>query len=264
MALISTQNGHKLYAMSTLTQVWVFSLSLCAVVLITGFKLADRLGLLLAFSLSLILLYLILHKGLKLFLDQIKARPQVGSDPTGFSALLKKNSRAYQIPHVVLHYTEESTHPLVWSDFNHAVHMVLNRDFVMALNDEEKKILAHLTLSHGHTQSRLPRRFLSILFLALTPISSVLIPVFNIGARLFGFNKQFYTADMRAAQNAQAHLNEFCLFLRKIHNSRFHKTNYSRGENFFSLLSAKSRSLLSLKLSPSLENRTKHIIGYTT
>ena len=251
--------------MNTLTQVWVFSIALCSVILVSSFKLAGRLGLFMGFILSLILIYLLLHKGLQLFLDQIKTKLHQGSDPTGFNQQILRNISKYDIEKYFLHYTMELTHPLVWKNFKNDIHVVLNKDMVEALDDDEKFILVHLILSHATEHSKLRRRFFSIIYLSLRPISRWLSPVFNGLAALAKIKKQIFKADLMALKNSNSltpeQRNDFSLFLRKLHNLKFHQIKYHRGENYFSILSTHSTSQFNLKLCPSLDLRLKNLLG---
>jgi hypothetical protein len=251
--------------MNTLTQVWVLSIALCSVILVSTFKLAGRLGLFVGFILSLVVIYLLLHKGLKLFLDQINSKLHKGSDPTGFNQLIFRCLQNYPIQQYYLHYTTEPTHPLVWRNFKNDIHLVVNKDMVENLDSDEKIILAHLLLSHGSVHSNLDRRLFSILFLSLRPISRFLAPLFNSFGVMLKFKKQIFKADLLALKNSNSLTpdmrNDFSLFLRKLHNYKFHRLKYYRGENFFSILSTSSPSFFSLRLTPSLDVRLKNLMG---
>lgn len=249
--------------MNTLTQVWVFSIALCSVILVSSFKMAGRLGLFMGFVLSLILIYLLLHKGLKLFLDQSQAELQKGSDPTGFNQLLQLHKSKYVIEKYFLHYTTQNSHPLVWQNFKNELHLVLNKSMVERLELDEKILLAHLMLSHGSQHSKLRRRFFSIIYLALLPISSVLTPLFNTLAELFKLKNQILNADLMALKNSDSKtatkIIDFSLFLRKLHYLSFHHIEYLRGENYFSILSNSSPHSFKLNLAPPLDLRLKKL-----
>lgn len=251
--------------MNTLTQVWVFSVAICSIILISAFKFAGRLGLFIGFIVSLVLIFLLLHKGLQLFLDQIKAALHKGSDPTGFNQLLLKHKSKYFIQKYFLHYSDEPTHPMVWKNFQNELHIVLNKPMVEGLDIDEKNLLAHLMLSHGSQQTKLRRRFFSIIYLALRPVSTFLSPIFNLCGRIFRLQKQIFKADLMALKMSEsinvAKINDFSLFLRKLHNLKFHKTRYRRGENYFSILSTSTNNLFRLQLCPTLETRVTNIIG---
>ncbi len=251
--------------MSALTQVWVLSLVLCSALLVTGFKVAGRLGLMIGFLLSLLFLYLILHKGLKLFLEHINSELHKGTDPSGLFKLLQKNRPQYQFKNVYLHYTKKITTPLVWKNFKDELHIVLYKDLMQHLTDSEKNSLAHLLLAHGKQHGILGRRFFSILYLALTPLSRYLNPVFSFFSSLLGMKKEIYQADLEAYKNISLpqfeHTQEFVLFLRKLHLLSFHVRPQQRGEQFFSILSAEQTKSKTLEIIPSLRFRTKNIKG---
>ncbi len=254
--------------MNTLTQVWVFSIALCSVILVCSFKLAGRLGLFVGFIVSLVLIYLLLHKGLQLFLEQIKSKLHSGSDPTGFNQLILRYISKYQFEKYFLHYTTELSHPLVWRDFKNDIHFVLNKNMVESLDPEEKIILAHLMLSHGTEHSKLRRRFFSIIYLSLRPVSRWLSPLFNGISELMNLKKEIFKADLLALKKSNSitpeQRNDFSLFLRKLHNLNFHQTKYKRGENYFSILSTSSSAVLNLKLTPRLDIRLKNLMGDLT
>ena len=254
--------------MNTLTQVWVFSVALCSVILVSSFKIAGRAGLFIGFLISLGLIYLLLHKGLKLFLDQIKAKLHKGSDPTGLNRLIFQNKSKYPIKKYNLYYTTQTTHPLVWRDFQNELNIILNIRMVEKLDPDEKKILAHLVLSHGSHHSKLRRRFFSIIYLALYPLSTLLSPIFNLSSNVFKLQKQIFKADLMAVAMSDSlsldQMNDFSLFLRKLHNLSFHKIQYRRGENYFSILSTSHSGIFNLKLCPSLNVRLKNLIGDPT
>lgn len=251
--------------MSALTQVWVLSLVLCSALLVTGFKLAGRLGLMIGFLLSLLFLYLILHKGLKLFLEHIHTQLHKGSDPAGFSKLFQTNAALYQFKNVYLHYTQKATAPLVWKNFKDELHVVIYKDLVEHLTESEKSSLVHLLLSHGKHHGILGRRFFSILYLALTPLSRYMNPVFSFFSSLLSMKKEIYQADLEAYKNTSPpqfeHTQEFVLFLRKLHLLSFHIRPQQKGEQFFSILSSEHMGNKPLELIPSLKLRTKNIKG---
>lgn len=251
--------------MNALTQVWVFCFALCSVVLVVGFKIAGRLGLLVSFFLCIGLLYLLLHKGLELYLNHLRAEEKKGSDSTGFKSLLKQFENQYGFNNTVLYYTQEPTHPLVWQTFNTQLHVLIHPELVKNMELTEKKMLAHLLLSHGREHSRLRRRFLSILFLAFSPISSVFSSLFNLAGHIVGLKKQILKADLEAFRNIGTtsfeSKNNFSLFLRKLHHLSYHKTAYKKGESFFSILSTANNPYLKLHLTPTLHHRMSNLSG---
>ena len=251
--------------MNALTQVWVFCFALCSVVLVTGFKFAGRLGLLVSFFVCIGLLYLLIHKGLELYLKHLKAEEKKGSDPTGFKSTLYQLASVYRFNKVTLYYASEPTHPLVWQSLNTDLNIIIHPELVNDIDQNEKKMLAHLMLSHGREHCRLRRRFLSILYLAFAPLSQYLSGLFNLVAHLCGLKKQIFKADLEAFRNlglaSFESKNNFSLFLRKLHHLSFHKTSYKKGESFFSILSTANNPYLKLNLSPNLHHRMSNLSG---
>ena len=262
--------------MSTLTQVWVFTLFFCATVLVTGFKLAGRMGLLLSFAVCAIYAYLFFHRGLKtLFSTHLKKykekspiQPFSGSDVAGLHKLINETKTLYNLKSVQIYYTEENTLPLLWRDFFDQGHIIVNSNLVMRLNPDEKLILAHWLLAHLSTHSLLARRFFAILYLSFSPASRFFVAFFNFMAFIFRFENEIYGADLLALKNSRAQVVEYCLFLRKLHNFKLHRQRMKRGEKFFTPLSFAKRSTLTefvqLSLAPGFDKRTQRILGYST
>ena len=128
--------------MSTLTQVWVFTLFFCSIVLVTGFKMAGRLGLLIAFIVCAVYAYLFFYRGMKtLFsthLEKYSIQPFVGSDIAGLHKLINEMKAIYGLKSVQVYYTENYTQPLLWRDFFDQGHVIINSNLVTRLNSEEK------------------------------------------------------------------------------------------------------------------------------
>ena len=258
--------------MSTLTQVWVFTLFFCTIVLVTGFKLAGRMGLLLAFVVCVIYAYLFFHRGLRtLFsthLKKYKIQPFSGSDVAGLHKLVNEIKNLYSLKSVQIYYTEENTQPLLWRDFFDQGHIIVNSNLVMRLNADEKLILAHWLLAHLSTHSLLARRFFAILYLSFNPASRFIVAFFNLMAFIFRFENEIYSADLLALKNSRAQVVEYCLFLRKLHNFKLHRQRMKRGEKFFTPLSFAKKGALNdfihLSLAPGFDKRTQRILGYST
>lgn len=262
--------------MSTLTQVWVFTLFFCTVVLVTGFKLAGRTGLLVAFAICAIYAYLFFHRGLRaLFSTHLKKykeksliKPFSGSDVAGLHKLVNEIKSLYNLKLVQIYYTDENTQPLLWRDFFDQGHIIINSNLVMRLNTDEKLILAHWLLAHLSTHSLLARRFFAILYLSFNPASRFFVAFFNLMAFIFRFENEIYSADLLALKNSRAQVVEYCLFLRKLHNFKLHRQRMKRGEKFFTPLSFAKKGALTefihLSLAPGFDKRTQRILGYST
>lgn len=262
--------------MSTLTQVWVFTLFFCATVLVTGFKWAGRTGLLLAFLVCAVYAYLFFHRGLKtLFSTQLKKynnkssiQPFSGSDVAGLHKLINETKPFYGLMSVQIYYTEENTLPLLWRDFFDQGHIIINSHLVVRLSPDEKLILAHWLLAHLSTHSLLARRFFAILYLSFNPASRFFVSFFNLMAFIFRFENEIYSADLLALKNSRAQVVEYCLFLRKLHHFKLHRQPTKRGEKFFTPLSFAKKGALTeffhLSLAPGFDKRTQRILGYST
>jgi hypothetical protein len=251
--------------MNTLTQVWVFCIGLCSALLVVGFKFLGRPGLIGAFLLCLGVLYLFLHRGMQLYLTQLKANKKVGNDTTGFISLIQKLESRYQFRNTATYFSGQPTQPLVWQDFHGSLSILIYPEVLNHLNDDEKKMLAHVLLAHGRSHNQLRRRFMSIVFLAMRPLSQALSFIFDFIGRGLGFRRQILSADLQAFKSMESltfgQKQEFVLFLRKLHLLDFHQVPHSQGELFFSILSQSSHHLGQLNLVPSLNVRLNNLTG---
>ena len=163
--------------MRTLTQVWVFFVGVTLLLLLTGFQLAGRRGLLLAFLLSLLFIYATLHRGLALFQKHLNVKKWDGNDSTGFSNQIQSIKKEYNMTNVKLHYTNKASPPLVWKNDPTEGHVLVHHDLIQALTSNEKKILAHFLLAHLNERSFLIPRVLSIFEQGFWGLNYLLSPV---------------------------------------------------------------------------------------
>jgi hypothetical protein len=248
--------------MKTLTQVWLICAASCLIFLILGFHFGGRLGLLCAFLLCLVLLYLIFHKGLKNFIERTRAQEILGNDPYKLTGLFKQHALAYGFRQVRLFVTDRPTPPLVWPEFSNQLIVFLNRQTLEQLTTTEKKIFAHMLLSHGCLHSKLTRKTLGLIFIALSPLEKVFAPLFNLAAYTLGLSKEIYKADLKALTVSQAQHFEFGLLLHKLHHLESHNDKIFEGTYFFSILSKINPKLYNLKFHPNVTSREKNLLGY--
>lgn len=248
--------------MKTLTQVWLICAASCLFILILGFQIGGRLGLLIAFLLCLTMLYLIFHKGLRIFIERTKAQEVLGNDPHKFLDLFQQHALNYGFRKVRLFVTDKPTPPLVWPEFSNQLVVFLNRQTVEQLSLAEKKLFVHLLLSHGFLHSKLTRKTLGLIYISLTPLDKLFAPLFNALAYALGLSKEIYKADLKAMSVSQAHHFDFGLLLHKLHHLNSHNDKIFEGTYFFSILSKVNPKLYNLKFHPNVSNREKNILGY--
>ncbi len=248
--------------MKTLTQVWLICATSCFLFLILGFQLAGRLGLLVSFLLCLVLLYLIFHKGLKIFIERTRANEILGNDPYKLTGLFKQHALAYGFRKVRLYVTDRPTPPLVWPEFSNQLVVFINASTLEQLTAPEKKLFVHLLLSHGFLQSKLLRKTMGLIYISLAPLEKLFAPLFNFLAWSFGLSKEIYKADLKALSVSQATNFEFGLLLHKLHYMQTHNDKIFEGTYFFSILSKINPKLYNLKFHPNVTHREKNLLGY--
>ncbi|MES2800861.1 MAG: hypothetical protein V4654_00085 [Bdellovibrionota bacterium] len=248
--------------MKTLTQVWLISAASCFIFLILGFQVGGRLGLLISFLLCLVLLYLIFHRGLHIFIERTRAQEILGNDPYKLAGLFQQHALAYGFRKVRLFVTDRPTPPLVWPEFSNQLVVFLNVQTLEQLTANEKKIFAHLLLSHGFLHSKLTRKTLGLIYISLAPLEKLSAPLFNAIAYAFGLSKEIYKADLKALSVSQASNFEFGLLLHKLHHLQSHNDKIFEGTYFFSILSKINPKLYNLKFHPNVTSREKNLLGY--
>ncbi len=248
--------------MRTLTQVWVFFVSLTLFLLLAGFQLAGRRGLLLAFLLSLVLIYATLHRGLALFKKHLNVKAWEGNDPTGFSNSLQTLKGEYNLSRVMLHFSNNASPPLVWKNTPGEGHVMVNHLLLEHLSIPEKKLLAHFLLAHLNERSFLMPRVLSIFEQGFWGVNLVMAPFVSFFTFLMRIPSQLLKADLKAMQNAQVSVFEMGYFIHKIHNFRFHKTSSLKGGEFFSTLTITNQSRFRSHGLPTLKKRLINVMGF--
>jgi hypothetical protein len=249
--------------MRTLTQVWLIVATSCLFFLILGFHFGGRLGLLIAFVMSLFFFYLLFDRGLKILMQKTRAHEVKGKDTTQFMPLLQKSALQYEFKKVRLFTTQHPTPPLVWPEFSNQVVVFMNATTLTHLSESEKKILVHILLSHGFTQSRLMRKVLGLMYISLAPVNNFFSPFFNVLGYLFGLSKEIYKADLKALTTSGITQFEFGLLMHKLHYLSMHTDKIFEGTYFFSILSKNKPRILNLKFHPSIDKREKNILGYS-
>lgn len=248
--------------MKTLTQVWLICATSCFIFLILGFQVAGRLGLFISFLLCIALLYLIFHKGLKIFIERTRANEIIGNDPYKLTGLFKQHSLAYGFREVKFFVTDRPTPPLVWPEFSNQLVVFVNAQSLEQLTATEKKIFVHLLLSHGFLHSKLLRKTMGLIYISLSPFNKIFAPLFNFLGWSLGLSKEIYKADLKALTLSQASHFEFGLLLHKLHYLQTHNDKIFEGTYFFSILSKINPKLYNLKFHPNVTYREKNILGY--
>ncbi len=249
--------------MRTLTQVWVFFVSLTLTLLIVGFQLNGRLGLFLSFILSLFLIYIILHRGVLLFQKQLSYKELVGSDTTGFLKLLNSFKDHYKLGPLHLFFSSDATAPLVWRDYPDQGFIVLHESTLQHLTTSEKNILAHFLLAHLKLRPTFRARLLSVFEMGFLHMQFLFAPLMSFFATLFRYPKFYLQADLLSLQNSRASNYEFGYFLKKLHDLDFHRSKKLRGAEYFSVLTAANHSWLKNFGQPSLNKRYLTVMGFT-
>lgn len=251
--------------MRTLTQVWVFFVSLTITLLIIGFQLKGRLGLFISFLFSLFLIYIILHRGVLLFKNQLIYKEQVGSDPTGFKKILHSLRGLYsegQPMELHLFFAKDATPPLIWRDYPNNGHIVLHEQIFTHLSENEKVLLAHFLLSHLKTRPTFRPRLFSVFEMGFLHLQFLFAPLISAIATLFQSQKYFLQSDLLSLQNSHVTNFEFGYFLKKLHDFHFHRAHTLRGAEYFSALTAQRHNFYNNYGQPSLEKRYLNVMGF--
>lgn len=248
--------------MRTLTQVWVFFVSLTLFLLLTGFQLAGRRGLLFAFLVSLVLIYATLHRGLALFKKHLNVKEWDGNDPTGLANTLQALKQEYGLSRVMLHFSSNPSPPLVWKNSPQEGHVMVHTNLVAHLNPSERKLLAHFLLAHLNERSFLMPRVLSIFEQGFWGLNYLMAPFATFFTFVMRIPTQLLKADLKAMQKSQVSVFEMGYFLHKIHQFQFHKTKSLRGGEFFSTLTMTNQSRWRSHGLPDLKKRLINVMGF--
>ncbi len=248
--------------MRTLTQVWVFFVGVTLFLLLAGFQIAGRRGLFFAFTVSLILIYATLHRGLALFKKHLNVKEWDGNDSTGFSNSLQSLKKDYGMSKVMLHYTYKPSPPLVWKNDPNEGHILVNHQLIEHLDISEKKLLAHFLLAHLNERSFLIPRVLSIFEQGFWGLNYLLAPIATFVTLLLRIPSKLLRADLKAMQIAQVSSFEMGYFLHKIHHFQFHKSKSLRGGEFFSALTLTHQPRWRSHGLPDLKKRLINVMGF--
>ena len=249
--------------MRTLTQVWVFFVSLTIALLIIGFQWKGRVGLFLSFIFSLLMMYVIFHRGFLLFRKQKTYREKKGSDPTGFLGLLQNLKSDYGIQNLRLYVTLDRTPPLVWKDQPNLGYILLNDQLLDHLTDSEKVLLAHFLMSHLKIRPTFRPRLFSVFQLSFLKLQFLFSPLMGLAATLLQSQKYYMQSDLLGLHNSHVSNYEFGYFLKKLHDFEFHSAANLHGAEYFSTLTVPYRSRWKNFGQPNLNKRFISIMGFT-
>lgn len=248
--------------MRTLTQVWVFFLTLTFLFLILGFQLAGRLGLFTAFIISLIIVYATLHRGVRLFRKKLKAQPFVGNDSSGFLTELNSHKLKFSLRKINVYRTEYHTPPLVWKNRPSEGHLLVNSRLIENLNPREIKLLALLLLSHLEQRSFFITPILSVINQSFFILNFFSVIVSKMTTSVFKIKRDVLSADAKFKIEAETSDYELGFFLNKLHNFEFHQNKKQLGTEYFSVLSLKKYDFFDQYGIPSLKQRLEKLMGF--
>ena len=250
--------------MRTLTQVWVFLVSLTFIFLLICFQLIGRAGLFLAFLLSLLFLYAALRNSMRLFRGPMSTKPLSGNDPTGFLNEIEKNKLKFGFTHVEIHTTPHPTPPLVWKDTDSNGFILINENLMQHLTPQEIKLLALFLLSHLECRSFVAVHILSILKIPFFLLSHLSKPISYATHAIFKTHLDLFKADIKFITLSEANKYEVGYFLNKLH--RLFCNNFSKPNaySYFSTLSLPKFTLMNEFGLPDLDSRLKKLMGFST
>lgn len=249
--------------MRTLTQVWVFFVSLTFVLLVAGFEWGGRRGLFISLIISLAIIYATLHRGLALFKKHLNIKEQMGNDTSHFLRMLNQTKAQFKMRSIHFHYSNRPSPPLVWKNSPDSGHVMIHRDLLNHLSEHEKNILAHFVLAHLQERSFLVPRILSIFEQGLWGMNYLVAPIATLITQILRIPTSLLRADLRAMQSAGITSFEMGYFIHKLHHLSFHKTGSLKGGEFFSTLTlSKHRSWLTHG-QPQLKTRLINVMGFT-
>ncbi len=248
--------------MRTLTQVWVFFVSLTIALLIIGFEWKGRVGLFISFIFSLFMMYIIFHRGFLLFRKQQSYREKKGSDPTGFLSVLNSLKSDYGIQSLHFYVTSEITPPLIWKDQPNFGYILLNDQLLHQLTSSEKVLLAHFLLSHLKIRPTFRPRLFSVFQLSFLKLQFLFSPLMSLFATLLQSQKYYMQSDLLGLHKSHVSNYEFGYFLKKLHDFKFHLAPGLEGAEYFSALTVPYRSGWKNFGQPSLNKRFISIMGF--
>jgi hypothetical protein len=248
--------------MRTLTQVWVFFIALTFLFLLLGFQLAGRLGLFVAFLISLFLVYATLHRGIRLFKRKLNAQDFSGNDITGFLTEIQNNKLKFGFRKIHVYKTLHSTPPLIWRSRRSEGHLIVNSKLLDNLNEVEVKLLSIFLLSHLQTRSFLITPILSVINQSFFNFNIFSIGLSHVANFFFKTKKDVLDADLNFRNMVDYSHFEAGYFVNKLHQFEFHQTPKQLGTEYFSVLSLKKQGFYRHYGLPDLNLRLQKIMGF--
>jgi len=249
--------------MRTLTQVWVFFIALTFLFLFLGFQLMGRLGLFVAFLISLIIVYATLHRGLKLFKKKLNAKVLCGNDTRGFLSAIESHKAQFNFKKITVYQTRHNTPPLIWKSKYDQAHLILNFHLLDNLSPDEIRLLALLLLSHLQNRSFLVTPILSVINQSFFNFNIFSVILSSLITFVFGTQKDILKSDFKFKRLSEASIYELGFFINKLHNFDFHQNKKRIGTEYFSVLSFKKNNFLNQYGIPNLKLRLRNIMGFS-
>jgi hypothetical protein len=248
--------------MRTLTQVWVFFITLTFLFLLLGFQLAGRLGLFIAFLISLLLVYATLHRGIRLFKRKLNVQEFSGNDASGFLNEIQNNKLKFGFRKINVYKTLHPTPPLIWRSGSSEGHLILNSNLIDNLGEVEIKLLSIFLLSHLQKRSFLIAPILSVINQSFFNFNILSFLLSHVAHFFFKTRKDVLSADIKFRNTIDYSQFEAGYFVNKLHQFEFHQTTQQLGTEYFSVLSVKKQGLYGHYGIPDLNLRLQQIMGF--
>jgi hypothetical protein len=249
--------------MRTLTQVWVFLLSLTFIFMLFSFQILGRIGLFFAFLIGLFLLHAAIRNSLRLFKGPLMAKPLIGNDPIGFLSEIEAHKASFGLNRVDVHISQANCPPLVWKENESHGFILLNEKLLNHLDTNETRLLALFCLAHIECRSFVAVHILSIIKIPIYLLSFFSKPISYLTHAVLKTQLDIYNADLKFISQAASDKYEVGYFLNKLHNFKFNSFTRPNAYNYFSTRSLlKSSSLNEFGL-PKLDSRIRKIVGFS-
>jgi hypothetical protein len=249
--------------MRTLTQVWVFLVSLTFLFLFISFELLGRAGLFFAFLASVLFFYAALRHNLSLFRGILSPELYTGNDPTGFLSEVENQKLKFGFKKIDVHTTEHTTPPLVWKNSEDHGHILLNKDLLNQLSKEEVRLLAIFLLSHLENRSFVAVHILSTIKIPLYFLSFFTKVLSSACHRVFKTAPDCFTSDLKFITMAESSKFEVGYFLNRLHRLSVNHLRKPNSYCFFSTLSIAENPIINEFGIPDLNSRLKKIMGFS-
>lgn len=248
--------------MRTLTQVWVFLVSLTFLFLFISFELLGRAGLFFSFLISVLFFYAALRHNWSLFRGILSPELHSGNDPTGFLREIENQKLKFGFKKIDVHTSESATPPLVWKNSNDHGHILLNKHLLDQLSKDEVRLLAVFLLSHLENRSFVMIHILSTVKAPLY-FFSFFTKVFAASIhRLFKTSADCLAADLKFITMAESNKFEAGYFLNRLHRLSINHLRRPNSYCFFSTLSIAENPFINEFGIPDLKTRLKKIMGF--